>query len=44
LGGAYRTSVQPYATGFYRTEHKSYPQNAIAEAKRHLGNGFSAMN
>lgn len=43
LGGAYRTSVQPYATGFYRTENKSYPQDAIAEAKRHLGNGFSAM-
>lgn len=43
LGGAYRTSVQPYATGFYRVEGKSYPEDAIAEAKRHRANGFTAM-
>jgi D-galactarolactone cycloisomerase len=43
LGGAYRTHVQPYATGFYRTKGKSYPADAIEEAKRHVGNGFTAM-
>lgn len=43
LGGAYRTSVQPYATGFYRVENKVYPEDAVAEAKRHMGNGFTAM-
>jgi len=43
LGGAYRTEVQPYATGFYRVEGKSYPEEAIAEAKRHIARGFSAM-
>ena len=43
LGGAYRTRVQPYATGFYRVEGKSYPADAVAEAKRHLAKGFTAM-
>ena len=43
LGGAYRTHVQPYATGFYRVEGKSYPADAIDEARRHIGNGFTAM-
>jgi D-galactarolactone cycloisomerase len=43
LGGAYRAEVQPYATGFYRVEGKSYPAEAVAEAKRHIENGFSAM-
>ena len=43
LGGAYRTEIQPYATGFYRVEGKSYPADAIAEARRHLKNGFTAM-
>ena len=43
LGGAYRTEVQPYATGFYRVEGKSYPEAAIEEAKRHMARGFSAM-
>lgn len=43
LGGAYRTEVQPYATGFYRVEGKSYPADAIEEARRHLKRGFSAM-
>jgi D-galactarolactone cycloisomerase len=43
LGGAYRTSVQPYATGFYRVEGKNYPADAVEEAKRHLSNGFTAM-
>jgi D-galactarolactone cycloisomerase len=43
LGGAYRTEVEPYATGFYRVEGKSYPADAIEEARRHLKRGFSAM-
>jgi D-galactarolactone cycloisomerase len=43
LGGAYRTRVQPYATGFYRVADRTYPDDAIREAKRHLANGFTAM-
>jgi len=43
LGGAYRTEVQPYATGFYRLRSGEYPKDAISEAKRHISNGFSAM-
>ena len=36
LGGAYRTRVQPYATGFYRVQGRSYPEDAEAEARRHI--------
>jgi len=43
LGGAYRTQVQPYATGFYRAANRTYPADAIEEAQRHLANGFTAM-
>jgi len=43
LGGAYRQSVQPYATGFYRVAGGQYPQDAILEARRHLEHGFTAM-
>jgi D-galactarolactone cycloisomerase len=43
LGGAYRTQVQPYATGFYRAANRTYPADAIEEAHRHLANGFTAM-
>jgi D-galactarolactone cycloisomerase len=43
IGGAFRTEVVPYATGFYRVEGKEYPKEAIAEAKRHLSNGFKAF-
>lgn len=43
LGGAYRSEVQPYATGFYRVEGKQYPADAVEEARRHLRNGFTAM-
>jgi D-galactarolactone cycloisomerase len=43
LGGAYRTEVQPYATGFYRLRNGSYPADAQEEARRHIGNGFTAM-
>ncbi|MEO8279873.1 MAG: mandelate racemase/muconate lactonizing enzyme family protein [Ideonella sp.] len=43
LGGAYRSAVQPYATGFYRLENGHYPADAVAEALRHLDQGFTAM-
>jgi D-galactarolactone cycloisomerase len=43
LGGAYRSEVQPYATGFYRLRNGRYPADAVAEAKAHLANGFTAM-
>lgn len=43
LGGAHRTSVQPYATGFYRRKDGVYPAEAVDEARRHLANGFTAM-
>ena len=32
-----------YATGFHRREGKKYPEDAIAEAHRHIENGFKAM-
>ena len=43
LGGAYRTTVQPYATGFYRSKKGIPRDDAIVEAKRHLKSGFTAM-
>jgi D-galactarolactone cycloisomerase len=43
LGGAYRTEIQPYATGFYRVKGKQYPAAAIEEAQSHLAKGFKAM-
>lgn len=43
LGGAFRTSVVPYATGFYRLAHKQYPAEAAAEAIQHMERGFRFM-
>jgi D-galactarolactone cycloisomerase len=43
LGGAFRTEVIPYATGFYRRQGEVYPETGIEEAKRHLSEGFGAM-
>ena len=43
LGGAYRTEVQPYATGFYRLRQGHYPADAVTEARRHIAKGFTAM-
>lgn len=43
LGGAYRTEITPYATGFHRKEGLKYPEALIEEAHRHLDNGFRAM-
>jgi D-galactarolactone cycloisomerase len=42
LGGAYRTKLTPYATGFYKT--KGYTSDdAIAEANRYIEQGFKAI-
>jgi len=43
LGGRFRESVEPYATGFYRRKSGNYPADGIAEAQRHLVNGFRAL-
>jgi len=43
LGGAYRTEIQPYATGFYRVEGGKYPEDAVKEALGYVEAGFSAM-
>lgn len=42
LGGAYRTVLTPYATGFYRTG-RTVRDDLVAEAVRHRDAGFSAM-
>jgi D-galactarolactone cycloisomerase len=43
LGGAFRSEVTPYATGFYRREGEKYPEAGIEEAERHLSEGFGAI-
>lgn len=43
LGGAFRSEVTPYATGFYRVADGNYPQDSKEEAKRHIKNGFKAF-
>ncbi|MCL4140112.1 UNVERIFIED_CONTAM: hypothetical protein GTU68_044458 [Idotea baltica] len=43
LGGAQRTSVQPYATGFYRLEGKNEAARLAQEARDHHDAGFQAM-
>ncbi|MEP7208233.1 MAG: mandelate racemase/muconate lactonizing enzyme family protein [Casimicrobiaceae bacterium] len=43
LGGAFRTRVQPYATGFYRLAGRGEATRLAAEAERHAANGFTAM-
>lgn len=43
LGGAHRTELVPYATGFYRMEGREYPQEAVEEAKRHVAKGFTGF-
>lgn len=43
IGGAYRTEVQPYATGFYRVADGQYPHDLIDEAQRYVDAGLSAM-
>ncbi len=43
LGGAFRTRVQPYATGFYRIKGQGEAKRLAEEAIRHFEAGFSLM-
>jgi D-galactarolactone cycloisomerase len=43
LGGAFRTRVQPYATGFYRISGQGEAARLADEALRHLDAGFTLM-
>src|SRR5918995_3713992 len=43
LGGAFRTRVQPYATGFYRITGQGEAKRLAEEAIRHFEAGFSLM-
>ncbi len=43
LGGNFRDSVKAYATGFYRKQGRSYPEDAIEEAKGYIKKGFRGM-
>jgi len=43
LGGAFRTSVTPYATGFYREQGKNESERLATEARGHADAGFNAM-
>jgi len=43
LGGAFRTRVQPYATGFYRIRGQGEAQRLAEEALRHFEAGFALM-
>lgn len=43
LGGAFRTEVQPYATGFYRIKGQGEGKRLAEEAIRHFEAGFRMM-
>lgn len=43
LGGAFRDSIQPYATGFYRIEGQGEAARLAEEALQHREAGFRAM-
>ncbi|GMA64885.1 mandelate racemase/muconate lactonizing enzyme family protein [Alicyclobacillus fastidiosus] len=43
LGGAFRSEVRPYATGFYRIKGENYPEHLVEEAKSHISRGLTAM-
>lgn len=43
LGGAFRTRVQPYATGFYRVKGQGEAKRLAEEAMRHFEAGFTLM-
>ena len=43
LGGAFRSTVQPYATGFYRVEGQGEAKRLAEEAQQHYDAGFRAM-
>jgi D-galactarolactone cycloisomerase len=43
LGGAFRTSVRAYATGFYRKEGRGETPRLVAEAEERAAAGFTAV-
>jgi D-galactarolactone cycloisomerase len=43
LGGAFRTRVEPYATGFYRINGQGEGRRLAEEAIRHFESGFRLM-
>ena len=43
LGGAFRSEVTPYATGFDRREGQNHVEAGVEEARRHVSEGFGAM-
>lgn len=43
LGGAYRKEVVPYASGPTRAEGESYPEKAVEQALRYIGEGYTGM-
>jgi D-galactarolactone cycloisomerase len=43
LGGAFRTRIEPYATGFYRLKGQGEARRLGEEALRHFDAGFRAM-
>jgi len=43
LGGEFRKSVRPYATGFYRISGQGESQRLADEALQHRDNGFGSM-
>lgn len=43
LGGAFRKTIRPYATGFYRIKGQGEQQRLAQEALQHRDAGFNAM-
>lgn len=43
IGGAFRTTVTLYATGFYRVADGNYPEDAVTEAQSYVDAGFQAF-
>ncbi|RGX55773.1 mandelate racemase/muconate lactonizing enzyme family protein [Anaerotruncus sp. AF02-27] len=43
IGGKFRDKVQAYATGFYRKQGRSYPEEAIREVAGYIEKGFRGM-
>jgi D-galactarolactone cycloisomerase len=43
LGGAFRTRIEPYATGFYRIRGQGERDRLADEARRHADHGFRFM-
>ena len=43
LGGAHRSHIQPYATGFYRLKGQGESARLAEEALQHRSEGFTAM-